>query len=307
MSTRAGAIAAAAAITTVALGAAIAAPASTSPNWELASAMSQRRSYIAAAELGGFVYAAGGMVGETGRPLHTFTRYDPRSDRWLVLPRLPEPTRAAAGAALDGAIYVVGGTTPAGNTSATWAFEPGRQTWDRRASLPAARFNHAAAELDGKLYVAGGYLQGRERREVFAYDPATDRWSLVARLPRPTHAFGLVAFRGELWVIGGRRGESVLREVWILNPVDLTWRRGPALTRPMELLGAAVEGEEVHAVWESTYQIYDAASGRWREGPRPLVTRHALEAFVVDDALYTVGGCTTALRDSPVVERLELR
>jgi hypothetical protein len=71
----------------------------------------------------------------------------------------------------------------------------------------------------------------------------------------------------------------------------------------MELLGAAVAGGEIHAVWESTYQVYDARSGRWRDGPAPLVTRHALEAFAVDGALYTVGGCTTALRDSPVVER----
>jgi len=27
---------------------------------------------------------------------------------------------------------------------------------------------------------------------------------------------------------------------------------------------------------------------------------------VVDGALYTVGGCTTALRDSPIVERLNV-
>jgi hypothetical protein len=36
------------------------------------------------------------------------------------------------------------------------------------------------------------------------------------------------------------------------------------------------------------------------------VTRHALEAFVVDGVLLTVGGCTTALQDSHVVERLVL-
>ena len=49
------------------------------------------------------------------------------------------------------------------------------------------------------------------------------------------------------------------------------------------------------------------ASGRWRQGPTPGVTRHALQAFYAGGALYTVGGCTTALRDSQVVERLALR
>jgi hypothetical protein len=120
------------------------------------------------------------------------------------------------------------------------------------------------------------------------------------------HAFGALAFGDELWVLGGRRGESVLREVWILDPDSLRWRRGPALPRGMELLGADSSGGEIHAVWESVYQVYDAESGRWRDGPTPLVTRHALEAFVLDGSLYTVGGCTTALEDSPIVERLRI-
>ena len=44
----------------------------------------------------------------------------------------------------------------------------------------------------------------------------------------------------------------------------------------------------------------------WRDGPAPNVPRHALEAFVVGGSLYAVGGCTTALRDSPVVERIRV-
>ena len=131
-------------------------------------------------------------------------------------------------------------------------------------------------------------------------------WRRIGALPRPVHAFGAVAFGGELWVLGGRRGERVLRDVWILDPATMGWRHGPTMPRGMELLGAATVGDEIHAVWESVYQVYDAGTGRWRQGPPPLVTRHALEAFVVDGSLYAVGGCTTALQDSPVVERLEV-
>ena len=274
--------------------------------WEQVASMSQRRSYVAAAELGGLVYAAGGMVGETGRPLATFARYEPAGDRWRVLRRLPVATRAAAAAAVGDRVYVVGGTTESGNTASVWAYHELRQSWERRAPLPVALFNHGAVALGDTLYVLGGFAGGREHRDVYAYESASDRWTRVARLPRPTHTFGVVAFRGELWVIGGRRGEKILREVWILDPQTLRWRAGPALPRPMELLGATVAGDEIHAVWESTYQIYDSRTGRWRDGPRPLVTRHALEAFAIDGVLYTIGGCTTALKDSPVVERLEL-
>ena len=272
--------------------------------WTRAASMSQRRSYIAAAEAGGRIYTAGGMVGETGRPLATFTRYDPRRDAWETLPQLPVAARAAAAAAVGDTIYVIGGTTPSGNTRATWAYERGR--WRAAAPLPAPRFNHAAATLGGRIYVLGGFHDGRERDDVFVYEARSGRWSRGPSLPRPTHAFDVVSFRGELWMLGGRRGEDVLREVWVLDPRSGTWRRGPAMPRPMELLGAAVAGDEIHAVWESTYQIYDARARRWRQGPTPLVTRHALQAFYVGGALYTLGGCTTALRDSPVVERRDL-
>src|ERR671925_502269 len=79
--------------------------------WTFAQSMSQRRSYVAAAELGGRIYAAGGAVGETGRFLGIFQRFDPATNSWTTLERLPHPIRAGAGAALDGKIYVIGGQT----------------------------------------------------------------------------------------------------------------------------------------------------------------------------------------------------
>ena len=276
------------------------------PGWERVTSMSQRRSYIAAAQVGRYVYAAGGMVGETGRPLATFARYDTAHDRWATLRPLPAATRAADAVSVDGTVYVIGGTTPDGNTRAVWAWDG--DAWRAKAPLPEPRFNHAVVALDGRIWVLGGFAGGREHDDVFVYDPQADLWRRGPSLPRPTHAFGAVAFGGEIWVIGGRRGEHPLREVWILDPSgDGRWRRGPAMPRPMELLGAAVADDRIHAVWDEVYQVYDASERRWSQGPRPLVTRHGLEAFYAGGGLYTVGGCTTALRDSPVVERLTLR
>jgi hypothetical protein len=272
--------------------------------WEFGPSLSSRRSYIAAAHIGPTIYVAGGMVGETGRPLATFQRLDPRNGSWETLSPLPTPTRAAAAAAVDGVVYVIGGTTPEGNTRAVWAWDGAG--WEARAPLPAARFNHEAVALDGRVFVLGGFEGGEERDEVYAYDPARDRWELVSRLPEPNHAFGAVAFRGEIWVVGGRRGEEILDEVQIFEPDTRRWRSGPPLPEPMELLGATVAGDEIHAVWESVYHRYDASNAEWSRGPRPLVTRHALQAFAVGNVLYTVGGCTTALRDSPIVETLRL-
>ena len=135
--------------------------------WTLAAPMSQRRSYVAAAELGGRVYVAGGMVGETGRHLATFERFDPRSDAWTTLPRVPEPVRAAAGAAVGGTVYVIGGSTPSGVGRQVYAYDTDRDRWHRAAPLPEPRFNHSAVVLAGKVYVLGGFEEGQERDDVF--------------------------------------------------------------------------------------------------------------------------------------------
>jgi hypothetical protein len=272
--------------------------------WAYGPSLSSRRSYVAAAQVGLTIYVAGGMVGETGRPLATFQRLDTGNGSWETLSPLPTPTRAAAAAAVDGVVYVIGGTTSEGNTRAVWAWDG--EDWEARAPLPAARFNHEAVALGGRVFVLGGFEGGDEHDEVYEYDPGLDRWELVSNLPEPNHAFGAVAFRGEIWVVGGRRGEEILDEVRIFDPDTRRWRSGPPLPEPMELLGAAVAGDAIHAVWESVYQIYDAPQGRWSRGPTPLVTRHALQAFAFDGVLYTVGGCTTALQDSQIVERLRL-
>ena len=274
--------------------------------WSYAQSMSQRRSYIAAAELGGGIYAAGGMVGETGRRLATFQRFDPEANSWTTLRPLPAPIRAADAAAVGGEVYVIGGDDADGNGTDVYAYDPAEDSWESRAPLPEPRFNHSAVAQGGRIYVLGGFHEGEEHDDVFVYDAAADAWSEAAPLPRPNHAFAATVFRGEIWMIGGLRGEELLDEVWIYDPGVDSWRQGPPLPEPMELLGADVAGDEIHAVWEHVYQIYEADTGEWRPGPRSLVTRHGLNVFAVGGSLYTIGGCTTALRDSQVVERREL-
>jgi N-acetylneuraminic acid mutarotase len=269
--------------------------------------MANRRSYVAAAELGGKIYVAGGMVGDSGRHLDRFQVFDPARKTWTTLPRLPEPVRAGAGASLAGAFLVLGGTTPDGGGRQVYGYEPRLRRWLENEPLPRVLYNHAAVSTGDRIYVLGGYdTRGRELRTVFWAGPPVRGWRRAAPLPRPVHAFGAVVFRGEIWVLGGRRGERQLREVWIYDREADRWRRGPTMPRPMELLGATVAGDQIHVMWERTYQIYDASEGRWRQGPPPLVPRHALSLFAVGGTLYAVGGCTTELRDTAVVERRRL-
>lgn len=264
--------------------------------------MANRRSYVAAGEIAGRIYVAGGMFGDLGTRLARFQVFDPREAVWTTLPSLPRPVRAAAGATRGSSFWVIGGTTPQGGGRQVFVYDTAARRWRAGPSLPRVLYNHSAVTLGRRIYVLGGYdTVGAELRGVYVLDRG--RWHGTTSLPRPVHAFGAVAFRGEIWVIGGRRGERKLREVWIFDPRTKRWRAGPPLAKPMELLGATVVGDEIHAVWERTYQIYDARTGRWRQGPSPLVPRHALSLFDVGGTIYAVGGCTTKLRDTAVVEK----
>jgi hypothetical protein len=263
--------------------------------------MPERRSYFAAGEIGGRIYVAGGMVGASGTYVLRLERFDPGSDSWTRLPDLPAPSRAGAGAAYRGRLYVVGGQTPTGVTRRVLVYDPRARQWSTAAPLPAPRYNAAAAALGGKLYVAGGVRGVDPVRTVFVFDGT--RWRTAPPLPQAVHTQALVPFRGELWSIGGfdRAGDAV-RSVYVYSPRANRWRVGPALRAPVAMVGAAAAGGGLYAVSESVFESYAPGRG-WRLGPRLGVPRHALGLFASSGRLWAIGGCVVPeLADSRVVE-----
>jgi hypothetical protein len=279
---------------------------SAAPRWAFNAKMPHRRSYAASAKIGTSIYVAAGMVGNTGRPLDLFERFDPRRNAWTSLPRLPKAFSAAAGAALDGRMYVVGGNSPETDGRQVFVYDVQRRRWSPRAPLPAPRTNLSVLAHRGKLYAIGGLDPVHATDTVFVYDPASNGWSEAAPLPEALHALATVSFRGEIWALGGRlRPGAISRRIWIYNPGTDSWRAGPPMPEPMETHGAVVVGDRIHVVLESIYVIYDARTGRWIHGPSLRVPRHALAAFNSRGRLYAIGGCIVPqLEDSPIVESI---
>lgn len=278
------------------------------PVWTWSPPMPHRRSYTASAEIGGRFYVAAGMVGNSGRPLDLFERFDPKTERWSSLRPLPVALSAAAGASLGTTLYVIGGNAAGVDGRQVYAYDTRRATWSTLPPLPAPRTNLAAVGLGGRVYAIGGLDPVHPVSTVYAYDVAGRRWSEVAPLPEAIHAMAATVFRGEIWVLGGRlASQEILRRVWIYNPARNTWRAGPAMPKPMDLLGAVSVSNRIHAVLESKYFVYDARSRRWRRGPSLRVPRHALALYDAGGKLYAIGGCIVPqLEDSPAVESLRL-
>jgi N-acetylneuraminic acid mutarotase len=268
--------------------------------------MPERRSYFAAAQIGGDVFVAGGMVGASGKYVLRVQRFDPKRNTWMRAPDLPGPSRAGAGTAYQGRLLVIGGQTPTGVSRRVYAYDPRARRWSSAAPLPQPRYNSAAASLGGKLYVAGGVRQIDPVRTMFVFDGR--RWRTAAPLPRPLHTQALVPYRGELWSIGGfdTAGDPV-RSVFVYSPKTNRWRRGPALRAPLAMVGATATGGTLYAVSEFVFESYTPGRG-WRLGPRLSVPRHALGLFASAGRLWAIGGCVVPeLADSRVVESRSIR
>lgn len=282
--------------------------AAVAPHWTFAAPMLHRRSYTASAEIGGRIYVAAGMVGNTGRPLTLFERFDPSRDAWSSLPSLPVAFSAAAATSVGNRMYVVGGNSDTANGRQVFSYDVRTRHWRREPSLPAPRTNLAVVGLRGEIYAIGGLDPIRASRTVFAFDVAKRRWRSVAPLPVTLQGEAAVVFGGKIWVLGGadRKG-TIVRSVWIYNPRTNRWSAGPRLPAPMETLGAAASGSRIFAVLESDTFVYDASTRRWTRGPTLEVPRHALAVFPAVGRLYAIGGCIVPqLEDSNIVESLPL-
>jgi hypothetical protein len=274
-------------------------------DWSPAPQLTHRRSYPASAAIDGKIYVAAGMVGETGRPLDFLERFDPSRNEWTSLTPLPVSFSAAAGANLNGRLWVIGGdNSPEADGRQVYSYDLAADRWRSEARLPATRMNLAAVSFRGKLYAIGGLDPVHPTRTVFVYDPNTRRWSRGTPMPVAVHAHSASVYRNEIWVFGGRdRSVARQRGVWIYNPERGDWRRGPSLPEPMDTLSTAVNGDRIDALVDDYYFIFDGE--RWKEGPTLNVPRHALAAYTIDDVLYAVGGCLhPQLRDSTVVEKI---
>ncbi len=130
---------------------------------------------------------------------------------------------------------------------------PDAAPWTNIADYPETTMDAGGALVDGKLYSFGGFDGFANTRRAFVYDPVRMSWSPIRQLP----VLGLenpavAAIDGKIYITGGWNVDG--------SNSDRTWRYDPATDSYTEL---------------AAQPLGLAASGR----------------VVLDDALYTVGGC----------------
>lgn len=252
--------------------------------WEALADLPEPRHHLSLIALDGAIYIAGGLDEAENSATETFWRYDPSADAWESLEPLPQgPRGSLGGGAIDGTLYIVGGS--AGNlsgpaTSDLARYDPEANRWDLLAPMPTAREHLGVAAAGGQLIAIGGRDGSHEDPSMLSateiYDPATDTWRTGATLPVPRAGMGTATDDEIVIVMGGERFTTETGE-WVPETIG-------------------------------TVDRYDPVADAWTSLEPLPQARHGIVAAIVQGTLYAIGGSTEAgtVQNVVRVDRLPL-
>jgi N-acetylneuraminic acid mutarotase len=119
------------------------------------------REHLAAAAVGGRVYAIGGRSAGYDTNTRLVELYDPATKRWRAAAPLPSARGGTGAAVVRGRIVSVGGEAPSGTIASVYALRPGARRWHRLPDLPTPRHGLGVVGHGGRVWtLAGGPQPG---------------------------------------------------------------------------------------------------------------------------------------------------
>jgi len=274
----------------------------TSDEWTSAADMPTSRNYCAGCVLDGKIYVMGGwsldmISGEDIYGLNTMERYDPATDTWDTCAPMPTGRFALTACALDGKIYVIGGSKPISEGALGYAtvevYDPETDQWTTISSMNHPRFELTSTVIDGKIWAMYGFPDGNPppvHSHFEVYDPLTDTWTLHD-VSEDLHPQGFAPihaiYADTLYIFGGYGGsgnnylnaevylydtttadpgtsvgESVIQDMRIFpNPASERLTIQTNLTGPFDVEFTTLNGQLIHFErMEGTSQQIDLSS-----------------------------------------------
>jgi len=269
--------------------------------WNPITQLKEPRHHHAVAELGGFLYVAGGEETNDQRsPLNTAFRYDPRTKVWLQIGSMIQARESFQMGVLNSRLYAVGGRVDQDISLAeVERYNPAVDKWESVAPISAARRSIAVASHNGRLYAMGGSGHKRISSKVERFNPLTNSWETRRPLSVPRFFALLSSVGSRLFLVGGatidKQGNVIcVRKTECYVPATDTWVSLSCMNEPRAEAGCAVIGSHIYVVggysWDrnkrlSSVEKYDTKRDSWTE----------VEDF---GASYTgVGACTLRVYD----------
>ena len=172
----------------------------------------------------GRVVVHGVQYRENG-PVGLLYSFDPETERWSRLARVPEARAGPTVSQLqDGRLLVAGGSWPTSElpspTPDAWAYDVAANTWETLPPMHVGHWGHQASSLsNGRVLITGN-----ESGDIF--DPTSGEWSMTA--PPASYRLGHQAVTladGRVLVVGGSGCASGSPELLVetYDPGSDTW------------------------------------------------------------------------------------
>jgi N-acetylneuraminic acid mutarotase len=136
--------------------------------WETKRVMPTPRNHPAIGTVNGKIYVIGGRTGGANvanlisSPTDVVEEYDPATDRWRAMTKMPTARSGHGWATYQNRIYVAGGEVRDHHMDAIFrdveAFDPVANEWFQLPSMQTARHGVNAAVLGNQLHLIGGHI-----------------------------------------------------------------------------------------------------------------------------------------------------
>ena len=234
---------------------------------------------------------------------------------WTQKAPMPLARTEVAVAAVDGKLYVIGGSTAdIDGLTLVQEYDPATDKWRDRAPLPQGLNHMAAAALNGKIYTVGGF-SGRSPTDTggrlhqgattfaFEYDPKADSWRTLPPLKAPRGSVGVAALDGKIHAVGGRNLEvKTVTTHEVYDPVTDKWTDAAPLPTARDHLAAVAADGFLHVIGgrfdgrdenADKHDIYDPKTDSWSAGPTLPTARSGLQSTLYKDKILVIGGETS--------------
>lgn len=170
----------------------------------------------------GHMYIVGGYgtLNSVNQRLKTLYRFTPATNSWVRLTDMPVELNAHITEAIDGKIYVFGGSTNTAVSNALYCYDIATDTWSTLASGPAARNNLVAGIYNGNLYIQGGAdASGVRIKDTWVYVPLTNKWTALADGLKDVSAAAGTFVAGKFYTHGGQdQALTYLGDMTVFDP-----------------------------------------------------------------------------------------
>jgi hypothetical protein len=190
--------------------------------WQTLPPLPTPRSRLAAAAVGGAVYAIGGLTTTPhgASDSAVVERFDPETNQWSRCADLPTPRHGHAAAPMSGRIYALGGYSLRETLeplASVEAFDPATGRWSPGPTMISPRAWFATVECGGSLIAVGG-AAAPER-----FPHGQGNWEPIATQDAQGRRFAAASIRGLVWVFGGESPGPSFTQV--LDPARGEWLR----------------------------------------------------------------------------------